>query len=129
MRHALKRRVSAHSFAVQSSHHKLSRSRRRPNPFSPAKTGSTEAGEEIQAYIAIRDLLLNDAEVATTTESLRRATMANEFVEICLRPPRSPYEAQSLEQRQAALELERCCVAKMRIAALQEKLSQGTKSN
>jgi hypothetical protein len=93
------------------------------------KTGSKEARDEIQAYVAIRDLLLSDAEVTTTADSLRRTTIANEFVESCLRPPRSPYEAQSLEQRQAARELERCCAAKIRIAALRQKLCPGIQSN
>jgi hypothetical protein len=101
-----------------------------PPKFSSLnETGSKEASDEIQAYVAIRDLLLSDAEVTTTAESLRRATIANEFVETCLRPPRSPYEAQSLEQRQAARELERCRAAQMRLATLEQKLSQGTKSN
>jgi hypothetical protein len=86
------------------------------------RTGSKEARDEIQAYAAIRDLLLNDAEVTTTVESLRRARVANDFVETCLRPPRSPYEAQSLGQREAKRELERCCATRIRIAALEQKL-------
>jgi hypothetical protein len=124
-RRAPDRSVSARSFAVRFSDQKRNRSRGRSEPHSPAQIGSKEAREEIQAYIAIRDLLLSSAETAITTESLRRATIANEFVETCLRPPRSPYEAQSLEQRPAARELERCCAAKIRIATLKQKLSQG----
>ncbi len=116
-------------FALRSSPQKGIQSLRRPEFPSPTKIGSKEARDEIQAYVAIRDLLLSDAEVTTTVESLRRATIANEFVETCLRPPRSPYEAQSLEQRQSARELERCCAAKMRIATLQQKLCQEIKGN
>ena len=118
--------MSAHSFAARTSDRKLREGRGQCGPSNLAKTGSKKARDEIQAYVAIRDLLLNDAEVTTTVESLRRATIANEFVETCLRPPRSPYEAQSLEQRHAARELERCCAAKMRIATLQQKLSHAT---
>ena len=116
-------------FALQSSPRKGIKNPRQPEFPSLTKVGSKEARDEIQAYVAIRDLLLSDAEVTTTAESLRRATIANEFVETCLRAPRSPYEAQSLEQRQAARELERCCAAKMRIATLQQKLCHGIKGN
>jgi hypothetical protein len=121
--------VPSQPFAVRSSPRKPLQSEPWPKPSGLAKIGSKEARDEIQAYVAIRDLLLSDAEVITTVESLRRATIANEFVETCLQPPRSPYEAQSLEQRQAARELERCSAAKMRIATLQRKLSQGFNSN
>ena len=88
-----------------------------------ARTGSQEARDEIYAYVAIRDLLLSDAEVTTTPESLRRATMANEFVETCLQPPRSPYEAQYLLQIDVTRERERCTEARNRISALGRKLA------
>jgi hypothetical protein len=87
-----------------------------------AQIGS-KARDEIQAYAAIRNLLLSDAEVTTSIESLRRAAIANELVESCLRPPRSPWQAEYLEPREAACERERCCAAKMRIAALEQKFS------
>ena len=90
-----------------------------------AQIGSKEARDEIQAYAAIRNLLLSDAEVTASAESLRRAAIANEFVESCLRPPRSPWQAEYLEPREAACERQRCCAAKMRIAALQQKFSHG----
>jgi len=90
-----------------------------------AQIGSKEARDEIQAYAAIRDLLLSNAEVTTSVNSLIRAAIANEFVESCLRPPRSPWQAEYLEPREAARERERCCAAKMRIAALELKFSHG----
>ena len=89
-----------------------------------AQIGSKEARDEIEAYEAIRDFLLNDAEVTASLESLRRAAIANELIESCLQPPRSPWQAQCLEPRQATRELERCCAAQMQIAALQQKFSQ-----
>ena len=82
--------------------------------------GSTAATGEIQAYIAIRDLLLAEAERAATDESLRRASIANGFVETCLQPSRSPYEAQYLSRVDAVREAERCCAAKMRLAQLEK---------
>jgi hypothetical protein len=88
-----------------------------------AQVGSKEARDEIEAYATIRDLLLSDAEVTNSVESLRRAAIANELLESCLRPPRSPWQAQYLEPREAARELDRCCATKMRIAALQQKFS------
>jgi len=87
------------------------------------KTGSKEARDEIHAYVAIRDLLLSDAEKAPTQESLRRASMANEFVETCLQTARSPYEAQCLDEEEAVRERERCNAAKMRIATLHQRIS------
>jgi hypothetical protein len=90
-----------------------------------AQIESKEARDEIKAYAAIRDLLLSDAEVTTSIESLRHAAIANELLEICLRPPRSPWQAQYLEPREAARELVRCSATKMRIAALQRKFSHG----
>jgi hypothetical protein len=112
--------VPSHSFAVRSLRQQI----RRPAPKTRALTGSKEAGDEIQTYAAIRDLLVSDAEVTTTAETLRRAAIANDFVETCLGPPRVPYEAQYLEDRQAARELERCCAVKMRIATLEQKLGR-----
>ncbi len=90
-----------------------------------AQVGSEKARDEIQAYAVIRDLLVSDAEVTTSVESLRRAAIANDFVESCLRLPRSPWQAEYLEPREAARERERCCAAKMRIAALQQRFSHG----
>ncbi len=76
------------------------------------------AVEEIAAYIAIRDGLLAEAEKAATCESLRRLSTANDFVETCLQPARSPYEAQSLPEVDAAYERKRCETVKVRIAQL-----------
>jgi hypothetical protein len=79
---------------------------------------SEYALEEIAAYIAIRDGLLSEAEKAATCESLRRVATANDFVETCLRPARSPYEAQFLAEADAARERKRCEMVKVRIAQL-----------
>lgn len=79
---------------------------------------STSAAEEIEAYIAIRDGLLAAAEKAATCEMLRRVSIANDFVETCLKPARSPYETQFLPEGEAARERERCQAAKARIAQL-----------
>jgi hypothetical protein len=107
--------VHAHAEAVRSS-------RLSPTPTrDQAKTGS-KARDEIYTYIAVRDLLLHDAEVTTTAESLRRAACANDFVENCLRPPRVPYEAQYLGEIDAARQREHCHEARARIAKLQQKL-------
>ena len=79
---------------------------------------SKHALEEIAAYIAIRDGLLTEAEKAATCESLRRVSTANDFVETCLKPARSPYEAQFLAEVDAASERKRCEMVKVRIAQL-----------
>jgi hypothetical protein len=79
---------------------------------------SKHAVEEINAYIAVRDGLLVEAEEITTRAALDRVTIANEFVETCLRPARSPYEAQCLVETDAIRERKRCAAVKVRIAEL-----------
>jgi len=78
------------------------------------------AVEEINAYIAIRDILLTQAEETTTSANLRSVTVANELVETCLRPARPPYEAQCLRESDAVRERERCASVKLRIAELRQ---------
>jgi|SRR5438067_823129 len=68
------------------------------------KSGSKSAADEINAYIAIRDNLLLEAEEITTRIRLDRLAVANELVETCLRPARSPYEAQCLAENDAVRE-------------------------
>src|SRR5690349_9631304 len=90
-----------------------------------AQVESEEVRGEIQAYAVIRDRLVSDAEVNTSVDTLRRAAIANDLLESCLRRPRSPYQAQYLWPRKAARERERCRAVKMRIAALQQKFAHG----
>jgi hypothetical protein len=70
----------------------------------------------------VRDLLLAEAEKIGTEGSLQRARSANDFAETCLRPARSPYEAQSLPEPEAARERQRCKIVKVRIAELRARL-------
>jgi hypothetical protein len=79
---------------------------------------SKYAIDEINAYIAIRDNLLSEAEATTTNAILRRLSLANDFVQSCLKRARSPYEAQSLPESDGARERERCEAVKIRIAEL-----------
>jgi hypothetical protein len=83
-----------------------------------SERGLKHAVEEINAYIAIRDILLIQAEESTTGAKLRSVAIANELVETCLRPARSPYEAQCLLESDAVRERERCAAVKVRIAEL-----------
>jgi hypothetical protein len=73
---------------------------------------------EIYAYIATRDMAFADAERTPTDLILNRAYLANELVENCLKPVRSPYQAQSLTTVEAARESQRCEIVKSRIANL-----------
>ena len=79
---------------------------------------------EIHAYLAARNLVLREAEENTTESNLRRAMSANEFAENCLRPARSPYEAQSLSEAEAARERQHCQAVKMRLAELRTRLGR-----
>jgi hypothetical protein len=73
---------------------------------------------EINAYIAIRDDLLVEAENVPTRANLNRVAVANNFVETCLRPRRPVYQAQYLSMIDASREGVRCDKVKQRIVAL-----------
>lgn len=85
--------------------------------------GSPEASAEIYAYIAARNLALVSAERAPSEMSLNRAFLANELVGNCLKPARSPYEAQSLSEVEAMHERSRHTAVMNRIAQLRACLS------
>ena len=97
-------------------------SEKAPAPASACATPETSA--EIYAYLAARNLLLREAEEKTTETNLRRATAANEFAENCLRPARSPYEAQALPEAETARERQHCKAVKMRLAELRARLGR-----
>jgi hypothetical protein len=78
---------------------------------------------EINTFIAIRDNLLTEAEASKTREQINRASLANQMVETCLRPPRHPYQAQFLPEADAIRERKRCQAIKSRIAKLRDKLT------
>jgi len=90
-------------------------------PQSPAAPAAERASVEIHSYLAARDLLLREADANPTELNLRRAGAANEFAESCLRPARSPYQAQALPEAEAARERLRCHVVKMRLAHLRSR--------
>jgi len=76
------------------------------------------AREEINAYIAIRNNLLADAEKSPTAQTLASAALANDFVKNCLRSPRSPYQSQHLQESEVGCERKLCRKVKQRIAQL-----------
>ena len=87
-------------------------------PTLSSAFGSAYSVAEINAYIAIRDQLLAEAEEVHTSAKLASTTLANDFVEGCLKPARAPYEAQSLPESDAVRERERCEAVRSRIAQL-----------
>ena len=68
---------------------------------------------------AIRDMRVAAAERDASPENLRQATLANDFVELCLSRPQIVYAAQYLPKASASFERERCVKIKALIAALQ----------
>ncbi|PYL54766.1 MAG: hypothetical protein DMF29_05685 [Verrucomicrobia bacterium] len=94
-----------------------SESRRSATTLSPT-FGSAYTVAEINAYIAIRDQLLAEAEEIGTASKLASTILANDFVLGCLQPARSPYEAQSLAETDAIRERQRCEIVRSRIAQL-----------
>jgi len=93
----------------------------KPASESATVTGSKPAQyilNEINAYIAIRDMRIATAEQDATPENLRQATLANDFVELCLKRPQEVYAAQYLPEASASFERERCATIKALIGAL-----------
>ena len=96
-----------------------------PKPTSrPAATPQERhaVAEEIFSFIAVRDLLLAEAEEHTSEASLHRVWMANEFAERCLEPARPPYQAQTLPEAEAVFERRRCQTIKVRISQLRIRI-------
>ena len=92
----------------------------KPNPFATPDFGSVYSVAEINAYIAIRDQLLDEAEKLHTTAKIASTALANDFVEGCLKPARSPYDAQCLPEPDAARERERCEAVRERLTRLRK---------
>ena len=100
---------------------------RRPRPKTstqptPKAGAPNPVAEEIFSFIAVRDLLLAEAEEQPTEASLHRVWMANEFAERCLEPARPPYQTQSLPAAEANFERRRCKTVKVRLAALRTRI-------
>lgn len=74
--------------------------------------------DEINAYIAIRDELLAEAEQIMTRAKIDSVTVANDFVATCLKPARPPYDAQCLPETDAVRERRRCEAVKARLREL-----------
>jgi hypothetical protein len=82
--------------------------------------GSAYSVAEINAYIAIRDQLLDEAEKLHSTTKLASTSLANDFVEGCLKPASAPYDTQCLPEKEAARERKRCEAVRIRIAELRD---------
>ena len=91
----------------------------------PEKKGQHPNSEyvigEINAFIAIRDELLAEVEEAKTPSKLDSLIVANNFVESCLTPARSPYDMQFLPESAAKRERKRCEQIKRRVADLRDQ--------
>ena len=89
-----------------------------PKPANSWRRNSSQATAEIHAFIATRDLALAEAERHVSNSTLNRAFLANELVQSCLAPARSPYDAQSLADSEAHAERKRCDAVSRRLAQL-----------
>ncbi|MBA3961037.1 MAG: hypothetical protein H0X40_03940 [Chthoniobacterales bacterium] len=94
----------------------------RPVLARPPAPPNSAVAEEIFSFIAMRDLLLAEAEEHPTEASLHRVWMANEFAERCLEPARPPYQEQSLPEAEAVFERRRCKDVKTRLARLRTRV-------
>lgn len=93
--------------------------KRAPKPEKPTEPRlTTYVVDEINAYVAIRNIALAEAEGEPTPVNLERARIANEFVKNCLKPARPLYEAQHLPEADAEREREGCKAVDVRLALL-----------
>lgn len=92
-------------------------------PLLSSAFGSAYSVAEINAYIAIRDQLLAEAERLHSSEKLASTALANDFVEGCLKPVRPPYDAQCLPESDAVRERKRCEAVRDRIVQLRKTVS------
>ena len=83
-----------------------------------SSAGAKDVVDEINAYIAIRDELLAEAEQIMTRAKIDSVAVANDFVTTCLKPARSPYQAQCLPEADAVRERRRCEAVKARLREL-----------
>src|SRR5438132_12942418 len=95
---------------------------RRSGPTLSPTFGSAYTVAEINAYIAIRDQLLADAEDLRTASKIASTVLANDFVQGCLQPARSPYDAQYLPETDAVRERKSCEPVRHRIAQHRDAL-------
>ena len=84
---------------------------------------SRYSAEVINAYIAIRDRLVDEVEKIATPEKLNRLAIANDLVLACLKPARHPYESQSLSEAEAARERSRCAIVRSKVSKLQDAVA------
>ena len=94
----------------------------RPCSLTPA-FGSAYSVAEINAYIAIRDQLLDEAEKLHSSAKVASTALANDFVEGCLKPGRTPYETQCLPESDVVRERKRCETVRARLEALRQTAS------
>ena len=98
-----------------------SSAKRESRPASLTPTfGSAYSVAEINAYIAIRDQLLDEAEKLHSSAKVASTALANDFVEGCLKPGRSPYETQCLPESDVAHERQRCEAIRARLEKLRQ---------
>lgn len=93
-----------------------------PAPLS-VTSSPLYGADEINAYIAIRDQLLAEAERTRTRAKFDSALIANNFVAGCLVPARSPYQMQSLSEAEASRQRKRCAAVKNRITELRASVA------
>ena len=98
--------------------------KRSPQPAKSSELRMTNyVVDEINAYVVIRDIALAEAEKEPTSENLERARLANDFVENCVKPARTPYEAQHLPETDAKRERGNCQAVQVRLSLLQAHLN------
>jgi hypothetical protein len=86
------------------------------------QNASRYAIDEINAYVAVRDELLEEAEQNPTGVGIERLILANNFVANCMRPTRHPYVTQYLPDVDAVRELKQCHAVDAQIAKMRARL-------
>ena len=98
------------------------RPRRNTDLSVPRPQESEYAIDDINAYIAVRDGLVGEAEQETTEAAIERLVLANNFIANCLRPTRPQYMTQCLPEVDSVRELKRCHAVDAHIVKLRAVL-------
>jgi hypothetical protein len=98
------------------------RTRRKTADTGTPQNSNKYAIEEINAYIAVRDGLLEEAAEDPTEATVGRLVLTNNFVANCLRPTSPAYLKQCLPEVDAVRELKRCHAVDEQIVKLRTRI-------
>ncbi len=102
---------------------RTARAHPKPDQTSARYQAGQSAADEINAYIAVRDSLMEEAKREMTEAAVQRLILANRFVANCLQSTGELYLSQCLPETEAVRERERCQAIDTQIGRLRALLN------